>query len=128
MNLKCCTQISHSEIWVLKDIENFTERKLAYAVCPKCKDAVITLIEKRISDGKIFINANIKGINAVKTLYREKKRVLAQVPQVKMSDLFGWIYGTNKEIRNKKGEITQIRQYSTDFSNKKRLAKKILVN
>lgn len=128
MNLFCCTQISHSEIWVLKDIKDFTERKIAYAICPKCREAVITLVEKRISDGKVFVNENIKGINAVKTLYREKKRVIAQIPFVKVSDLYGWIYGTNKEIKNKKGEITQIRQYATDFSNKKKLVKKVINN
>ena len=40
--------------------------------------------------------------------------------------MFGYVYGENKEIRNKKNEVTQIRQYRCDFkSNSKNLCKVI---
>ncbi len=127
MLLECCVQISNTEVWILKDIKGFTSRKLVYAICPICKEAVVSLIEKRTSDGKLFINNNITGLEAVKTIYREKKRLLAKINKINTYDLFGWIYGSNKEIRTKNGKISQIRQYATDFSNKKQLVKKIMV-
>ncbi len=121
----CKKNISKVEVWFLKDINNFTSRKLIYAVCPVCKEQIITLVEKRISDNKVFISKNISGINAVKTLYRERKRLVSQNFKIDVSDLFGWIYGVNKEIVNKKGEVTQVRQYSSDFFGNKKIVKKI---
>lgn len=110
---------------MLNDIEGFTARKLYKAKCPKCKEDVVTLIEKRVSDNKIFVNANITGIEAVKTIYREKKRISAALPNIKSDSLFGWVYGHNVEIRNKNKQVTQVRQYAADFSGNKKLTKKV---
>lgn len=123
--LCCCEhKILCGEIWILKDLKKFTARKLYKGKCPFCNEDVVTLIEQRISDGKIFINRNIKGIEALKLLYREKKRALTTLPNIKQNSLHGWIYGKNVQIKNKKGEIVQIRQYSCDFnSNKRELVK-----
>ena len=119
-NMKCCNKpLIVGEVWFLNDIKNFTARKLFKMKCSVCSEYSVVLIEKRISDNKVFVN-EIQGIEAVKTLYREKKRLVFVNNQIKVSDLFGWIYGVNKEIVNKKGDITQIRQYSC-------IAKKIRV-
>lgn len=124
-NISCCNElITQGDIWFLADIKNFTARKLYKAKCPVCNEDIILLIEKRISDDKIFIN-KINGIEAVKTLYRENKRKLQVFPERKIDNLYGWIYGVNVEIKNKKGNITQIRQYSSDFNKNKMLVRKI---
>lgn len=126
MKLICCnTEIDRIEAWFLKDIENFTARRLFFANCPICGQPVITLYEKRIADNKVFIDANIRGLNAVKTLYREKSRIVTKICNLDKNNLYGWIYGKNVEIRNKKKEVTQIRQYSSDFHGNKTLSKKI---
>ena len=120
----CCNKkLKKGEVWFLKDIKDFTARKLYVSKCPYCNDDVLLLIEKRTSDNKIFIN-QIKGIEAVKTLYREKKRKLQTIPDVESVFLYGWVYGVNVEIKNKKGDITQLRQYSADFSGNKSLTRK----
>lgn len=69
---------------------------------------------------------NFTGIEAVKAIYRAKKEVVTVVPDIKANDLYGWVYGVNKQIVNKKGEVTQIRQYASDFSGRKNLVKKII--
>lgn len=128
-NLICCNnKIKCGEVLILNDIKGFTARKLYKAKCPKCKDDVVTLIETRVSDNKMFVNANITGLEAVKVLYREKKRILATLPDIKSDVLFGWIYGHNVEIRNKNKQVTQIRQYAKDFSGNKNLTKKVYLS
>ena len=121
----CCNQkISSGELWILKDIKNFTARKLYKAICPICGEDVVQLIKKRIQDNKIFCN-NLNNIEAVKTIYREKKRRITVIPSIEHDNLYGWIYGVNKEIRNKRNDVTQVRQYSSDFQGNKVLTKRI---
>lgn len=124
-NIMCCNMpLNIGEVWFLNDIKNFTARKLYKTKCPVCKEDIVLLFEKRISDNKIFIN-EIKGIEAVKTIYRENKRKLQIFPDIKTNDLYGWVYGINIQIK-KNGKITQLRQYSSDFKGKRVLVKKIL--
>ncbi len=108
-----------SNLLFLQDIKGFTARKL-YVIA---EDKAI-LFETRIEDKKTFVNELI-GIEAVKTIYREKKRVIKVLPKIDYSYLKGWIYGHNVEIKNKKGKITQVRQYASDFRKNKILVKKI---
>lgn len=123
----CCNkQISFGEVWFLQDIKGFTARKLYISKCEYCDEEYALLVEKRIEDNKVFSN-KLKGIEAVKTIYREKKRKVAVFPNIKSDSLFGWIYGVNVEIKNKKGKTTQIRQYSADFNGNKKLVKKMKV-
>ncbi len=123
--LKCCEkEIKSGELWILKDIKGFTARKLYTAKCDVCNDDVVLLIETRLNDGKVFTN-NYNGIEAVKTMYREKKRRITCVPKIDYNNLYGWIHGVNVEIKNKKGEVKQVRQYSSDFFGNKKLAKKL---
>lgn len=122
----CNITVDKSEVWILKDIKNFTARKLLFANCPQCGEVVITLYEKRLSDNKVFVDENIQGLNAVKLLYREKQRLVTKVVNIDSSNLYGWIYGKNIEIKNKKGEVTQVRQYAADYkTGKKNLTKTI---
>lgn len=116
----------NGDVWILKDLKDFTARKLYKGICPFCKEEVVTLIEKRISDGKIFVNSNIKGPQAAKLLYREKKRALTTIPNIKETSLQGWVYGKNVQIKNKKGQVVQIRQYACNYeSGRKELVKSI---
>jgi len=113
--LKCCNkEVKCEEIWFLKDIKGFGARKLYAGKCPHCKDDVALLVEKRTDDGKIFCN-NLTKIEAVKALYREKKRIKKVFKGVKSTFLYDWIYGQNVEIKNKHGKVIQIRQYSSNF-------------
>lgn len=123
----CKTAINKVDVWFLKDIKNFEARKLIIGLCSKCHRPVITLIEKRISDGQIFKDENITGNNAVKIINRESKRALCRYFKVDANSLCGWVYGVNTEIKNKKGDTTQIRQYSSDFYGKKKIVKKQIV-
>ena len=109
------------DVLFLADIKGFTARKIY-----KFLDDKIIISEKRISDNKVFFN-NLTGIEAVKTLYREKKRIISVIPDVTYDNLYGWVYGVNKEIKNKRGKIVQIRQYASDFSGKKKLIKKTFI-
>lgn len=125
----CGAEIYDCEIWILKDIEGFSKRKLIYGNCKKCFDTIVTLIETRLSDNKTFINKNIDGEGAIKTLYREKKRMLVHYPFVGNKESLGWLYGANVEIKNKNGDVTQVRQYAVDFnSHKRNCIKKINTN
>ena len=128
VQLLCCnTKIEVGDLWFLADIKGFTARKIYIGTCKKCKEDVVVLLETRIDDKKVFIN-QFKGIEAIKTIYREKKRKVAAFPNIKTNCLYGWVYGVNVEIKNKKGKTTQIRQYASDFKGKKALVKSFSSN
>lgn len=125
IDLFCCNKkITDGDLWFLSDIKGFTARKIYVGVCKVCKEDVAVLIETRIEDKKTFIN-EFKGIEAVKTIYREKKRKVTVIPNIKANCLYGWVYGVNTQIKNKKGKVTQIRQYASDFKGNKTLVKKL---
>lgn len=121
----CGVVIDKAEMWILKDLKDFETRKLIIGSCPKCHRPVTTLIEKRIDDGEVFINSNITGNRAMKLIAREQKRFLCKYYKLDVNSLFGWIYGVNVGIKNKKGDVTQIRQYASNFNGNKKLVKKL---
>lgn len=91
-------------------------------------DEVVFLYQKRKSDNAEYGNL-LNGIEAIKALYREKRRVIIKRQNVSTKDAKEWIYGTNVQIKNKKGEIIKLRQYSTDFkTGAKKLEKEICLN
>lgn len=125
LTCECGNSLNRTEVWILKDTEDFEARKLLVGSCHKCHRPVATLIEKRITDGRVFVNENYTGNSAVKVIKRESKRFLSKYYKVETSQLYGWIYGVNTEIRNRQGEVTQIRQYSSDYYGRKSLSKRI---
>ncbi len=126
--LKCCDRaLKDVDMWFLKDIKGFTARHMFWAQCPLCKVFTVFLSEKRIEDGKVFID-EYKGYSAIKVINRERKRIVQSLPHFKSNNLPGWIYGKNVQVKNKKGKITKICQYAADFdTNKSRLVKTITV-
>jgi len=125
LTCECGNSLNRTEVWILKDTEDFEARKLLVGACHKCHRPVATLIEKRITDGRVFVNENYTGNSAVKVIKKESKRFLSKYYKIETSQLYGWIYGVNTEIRNRQGEVTQIRQYSSDYYGRKSLSKRI---
>lgn len=119
--------LKNFRIWILKDIKGFEQRELFVSRCDKCKQICVVIKEKRITDGKVFVNKIPKEKDALKTLARESKRIIKEIIDTDFSSLNGWVYGTNIEIKNKQGQVVQVRQYATDFNKKKELVKKIMV-
>lgn len=128
MNLICCDKsINHYDTWLLKDIKEFKDRSLFTALCPICKKMIAALSEKRISDNQKFLDIHY-GSDALKIIKNESKRFISKYYAVDTTFIHGWLYGVNKEIKNKNGEIVQIRQYASDFNNNKTLVKKKSLN
>lgn len=112
------------EIWYLKDIKNFCYRTLLLG---KTKNfiPVVTLVEIRKSDNVPFVD-NLSGDKALAVIKREKKRIDFTLNDLKKNNHSNsWIYGVNVQIKNKSGDVVQIRQYASDFDNNKKLVKKI---
>ncbi|MDY6358431.1 MAG: hypothetical protein SPL73_05670 [Cyanobacteriota bacterium] len=124
VHFECCgKEIKTSELWILKDIKGFTARKLFIGKCSVCGDDAAFQVMKSIKNGKVYYNL-YNGIEAVKIIYREKKRKLIEFANISSNALFGWVYGTNKTI-SKNGKTTVL-QYATDFAGNKQLVKKII--
>lgn len=121
----CNKELKHFRIWHLEDIKDFTNREMFIVHCNNCKSLTVALKEKRISDNKVFVNKIVSERDSLRTMARESKRIVKEYISADHNALNGWIYGTNKEIKNKKGEVVQVRQYSSDFFNRKELVKKI---
>lgn len=110
----CDNNIPSQKKWFLKDIDNFINRSIEIARCDICNKEVVQLTETRMSDNKIFIDIQT-GKKAKRIINRERKRIDYIVTKPK-SYAGGWIYGVNKERKNKYGKITSIKQYAYDYS------------
>ena len=130
LKCNCGKIIKRNKCIILADFKNFTSRKIFFAYCPNCRNLIITLIEERQTDKKIFINENVQGSKALNILNKEilKKRIIDVVSSISFHNLSGWLFGKNIQIRNKKGEIIEIRQYSSDFNGNTKLEKIIETN
>lgn len=118
--LKCCNnKIDVGEVWFLKDFKGYTARKLYIGKCSICGDDAALQIMTNTETGITYHNL-YNGIEAVKTIYREKKRKIKVFENIKSDTLYGWIYGINTEIKNKKGEVTKIKRFRSDFSGNKK--------
>lgn len=109
----CSKNVSFYKKWFLKDTENFTNRCLEIAYCCICNNQVIQLTETRKSDNALFVDVQ-SGKKAKSIITRVRKKIDYTVTTPK--NYSGWIYGVNKERRNKRGKITSIKQYAYDYS------------
>lgn len=126
MLIKCTRCNINSEVIEVQELENitdFSERLLVLGFCKTCRNRIAALIERRNSDNKIFVDS-FWGDKAINVIKREKKRIKNKTLKHKYN---GFVYGKNKEIRNKKGDVTQIRQYASDYSTGKQTLVKTLV-
>lgn len=112
------------EVWFLKDIDLFSDRMLLIGNCSECGKKIATLVEIRISDDVPFVD-NLSGISAERVIENERKRIDYTLNSLN-KHYSGWTYGINKEIKNKSGSVTQIRQYASNFDGKKKLVKRII--
>ncbi len=126
--IECCNQkINSGELWILQDIKGYTARKLLIGKCKVCGDDVCLQIMTSTDTGKTYYNL-YTGIEAVKTLYREKKRKIAELPCIQTCALYGWVYGINTPVKNKKGAVVKVRQYAKSFKgDEKKLVKESIV-
>ena len=110
--------------YFLAENSKFTKRTLKVGYCFRCSAQIGDLKETRISDGKVFTD-RIKGIKLRKLITKEKKNVLhiEYGPVTKYKD--DWVYGINKEIKDRSGNVIEIRQYASYFNGKKELVKSI---
>lgn len=119
-------KLKHKIIWFLADIKEFTERQLYIfeyfvKINGKYTTKIITiLVEKNMLSGEVYSQKS-KGQEALKILEREKIRLLYTSDDIKIKKgkPYGWVYGDNREIHNKKGEVVEIRRYRCDYYGQK---------
>lgn len=123
--IKCDVKNDVIEIIDLADLEHFENRLLLIGKCEVCKKDIAQLIEIRKEDEKVFVN-NFWANSAKKIIKKEFKRI--KIKTNNKIKFYGFAYGINKEMKNKKGEVVRIKQYSTDFkSDNKLLIKTIFI-
>ena len=111
-------KIKHKVIWFLADINDFTERKLYIFEIHGKK--ITVLQEKNKLTNEVFSQKN-SGKNALEIIEREGIRKLYTSDDIRIikGKPFGWTYGNNKEIHNKKGEVIAVKQERCDFYGQK---------
>ena len=122
----CCT-FDALDIWYLKDNDSFCNRVLYIGFCPHCQKPVLELIQQnKYSHTYSFLKKiGLSANSFAKELIPEKVYARSDVFRRKFADKpFGWRYGINKEI--KIGDnVSEIRQYASDFYGNKVLIKKV---
>lgn len=139
MILEHCNNVRFGtyDIWFLRNIENsnksktFINRKLFFGLCPSCRKRIAVLESYRKSDNKYFYTQAVEGTKQFANMVMAEQSKIVYTLQDTMNQKNtlgdGWVYGINKEIKNKQGEVTQVRQYACSLKNNKRsLVKKIM--
>ena len=117
------------EIQFLYSNTIFTHRKLEIGHCPKCGKLLARLVEKRVTDGKIFETtySKSKAQRLINECKDEIEYSSLDVPKTRKV-LHGFRYGENREkINPKTGEKTII-QMACDFYGSKEKVKAIRIN
>lgn len=114
----CNLRNNVSEVQDLKDVEKFTDRSILISRCKSCGTVTIQLIEVRKEDDKLFVDTAF-GLKAQNILKREAKRLKVKQIQPDETRLNGWVYGLNRERKNKYGKVTSVRQYACDYKTDK---------
>lgn len=122
---ECGYVVNKFEVLILKDKTDFDSRKIVVGLCPIHHRPIVTLIERRIFDKTVFKSENITGNHAMKILNREFKNILHKIPRVSSEQLKGFVYGINKECKDKEGNVVKVEQYSVDFYGTKNLVKEV---
>ena len=123
----CNTKNCVFEVLELKDIKDFTDRLLLISKCKVCNKDLAQLIEVRKSDNKPFIDTFF-GLEAQKVIKRENRRLNQKRTFSQYKNFQKWVYGLNKEYKNKKGEVVRVKHYACDFSTGKKRLEKTIVN
>lgn len=114
------------DVWFLECTKDFDNRKLLLGKTKKGK-IVVSLVETRKIDLKVYVDTQ-SGLKAEKIIQNENKRVLYTRQELiysRKGKPFGWTYGDNREVRNKKGEVVAIKQYRSDNFGNSELVKEI---
>jgi hypothetical protein len=119
---QCGNALKADKILILKDDERFYDRLIFVSVCPNCQ-RINTVKCQTDNKGERHTKHEVSS-KANRMLKRERKNII-NLQNLVMRNTCGLCYGINKAIRNKKGEITQIRQYACDFNSKRDLIKKV---
>ena len=120
----CNNDFKTYDVWFLYDNAGFKKRRLLLGRCPVCKKDVVSLVEERKADGKIYVQTET-GANAVKLIDNAiaKDDVIYSESSLKIKQgngaPCGLCYGDSKEIHNNKGEVIGIRINRVDWYGQK---------
>lgn len=120
-------KIKHKTIWFLADLNNFTERKLyIFEYIDKKIKTITVLFEKDKLTGEVFSQRN-KGQKSKDIMEQERIRILFTSDDIKVEKgkPFGWVYGENKEIHDRKGKVVAIKQKACDYYGQKETIKRV---
>lgn len=103
-------------IWFLFPNKDFYNRKVEFGVCPHCKKDIACLVEYRKSDDMKFVKYSKKmEADKFKELYKSEIEYKSTDLIINKGTPYGWVYGENKQIIDKKtGEIAY-KQIACDF-------------
>lgn len=121
----CGVVNSVNEIYDLKDNDKFTYRSIYISKCKRCNQLLIQVVECRKSDEKIFID-NLVGSSAEKYLKKVTSDLIAKVSKRDDFKFYGWIWGENKECKNCKGKVVEVKQYARDYRSGSRRLEKVI--
>lgn len=124
----CNIDFQSYDVWFLFDNATDKNRRLLLGKCPVCKKDIVSLVEERKKDGRIFVQKEV-GTKATKLIddALRKKDVVYSESELKIRQgngaPFGLCYGETKEIRNHKGQVVKIRVKRCDFFGQEKVIK-----
>lgn len=125
----CCGAYHEADYtYFLEPNERFKVRRLEILLeCPSKNEnchayiAELSQIEQNSNVFSVKRYKNQKAKKFVEKLLKKSQYEIFQIPKGSKNGM-NWIYGENCEIKNKKGELTEIHQKAVDFNNKKKLS------
>lgn len=124
--LYCCGSTRNTTVKLLKDSEDYYNRRLEYGHCPLCLKLIAKEIKTSFETDEIIIDS-AKGRKAQKIIDNCKKDIIAiDLYNVKSGSKSNthYKYGVNKYIFNKKNEIIGYETWAEDLNGQKDLTTK----
>lgn len=124
MIVHCNRTFRPDEILFLYDTLDYSHRRIEAGVCPECNHFVARLVQTRIYDGYV-VDETVSRRKANRLIAENEKDV--QYSSLDLIDkhktLYGFRYGENKEVRNRKTGETRVIQRACDFYGNKEIVK-----
>lgn len=117
-----------SEIWFLHSNKSFTNRKLEIGYCPECYNQICRLTEKRITDGQYFhtLFTRSKAQKIMNECKDDIEYTSLDIISIKGAP-FGFKYGENKELVNKKTGVRVKIEKACDFYGNKEIIRTTII-
>ena len=112
----CNSKFRPYVIWFLFPNASFYNRRVEFGICPHCDKDIACLVEYRKSDDVKFVKyCKKRQADKFRELYKSEVEYRSTDLIINKGAPYGWVYGENKQIIDRKTGEVSYKQIACDF-------------